>query len=40
MRERIAAVGGELEIDSSPGRGSRVRGVVPAYPREIAAELS
>ena len=29
MRDRIQAVGGELEIVSAPGHGSQVRGVVP-----------
>jgi PAS domain S-box-containing protein len=29
MRDRIAAVGGELETISAPGRGSRIRGIVP-----------
>jgi PAS domain S-box-containing protein len=29
MRDRIAAVGGELKIISAPGRGSRIRGIVP-----------
>ena len=29
MRDRIAAVGGELDITSSPGRGTTVRGTVP-----------
>ena len=29
MRDRIAAVGGELEIVSAPGQGSRMRGSVP-----------
>jgi signal transduction histidine kinase len=28
MRDRIEAIGGELTIDSAPGRGTRVRGVV------------
>ena len=28
MRDRIEAVGGQLAIDSAPGRGTRVRGVV------------
>jgi PAS domain S-box-containing protein len=29
MRDRIAAVGGELEIISAPGQGARIRGIVP-----------
>lgn len=29
MRDRIGAVGGELEVESSPGRGSVVHGTVP-----------
>jgi PAS domain S-box-containing protein len=29
MRDRIAAVGGELEIISAPGHGLRIRGIVP-----------
>jgi len=29
MRDRIAAVGGELGIVSSPGAGTMVRGTVP-----------
>ncbi len=29
MRDRIAAVGGRLEIDSSPGRGTRVTATIP-----------
>jgi signal transduction histidine kinase len=28
MRDRIEAVGGQLVIDSAPGRGTRVRGAV------------
>jgi PAS domain S-box-containing protein len=32
MRDRIAAIGGELEIASTPGEGTRVRGVVRAEP--------
>jgi signal transduction histidine kinase len=29
MRDRIAALGGRLTIESAPGRGTRVRGTVP-----------
>jgi signal transduction histidine kinase len=29
MRNRIAAVGGELEASSAPGKGTRIRGTVP-----------
>ena len=29
MRDRIAAIGGELEIVSAPGQGAHVRGIVP-----------
>ena len=29
MRDRIAAIGGELEISSAPGQGAHVRGTVP-----------
>jgi signal transduction histidine kinase len=29
MRERAAAVGGRLAIDSAPGRGTRVEVTVP-----------
>jgi signal transduction histidine kinase len=29
MRDRIEAVGGQLTIDSSPGHGTQIRGVVP-----------
>ena len=35
MRDRIAAIGGELDISSAPGRGAHIRGIVPkrAAPR-------
>jgi signal transduction histidine kinase len=29
MRDRIAAIGGELEIRSAPGQGAHIRGIVP-----------
>jgi signal transduction histidine kinase len=29
MRDRIAAVGGSLDVSSEPGRGSEIRGTVP-----------
>jgi PAS domain S-box-containing protein len=32
MRDRIAAVGGELETISSPGQGAHIRGIVPCSP--------
>ena len=35
MRDRIGAVGGELEIHSRPGRGTIVRGVVPDVGRRF-----
>jgi signal transduction histidine kinase len=31
MRDRIDAVSGDLELDSSPGAGTVVRGSVPAH---------
>lgn len=31
IRDRLAAFGGELEIISSPGEGTTIRGTVPAY---------
>jgi signal transduction histidine kinase len=31
MADRIAAVGGQLRIDSAPGRGTTVRASVPAH---------
>jgi signal transduction histidine kinase len=29
MTDRIGAIGGTLEVDAAPGRGTRVSGVVP-----------
>jgi signal transduction histidine kinase len=38
MRDRLAAVGGELTIASDPGRGTRVTGSIPlGAPRSPAA---
>jgi signal transduction histidine kinase len=33
MHDRIEAVGGDVSIDSEPGRGTRITGSVPAEPR-------
>ena len=30
LADRVAAVGGTLEIDARPGRGTRIRGEIPA----------
>ena len=30
LRDRIEAVGGALYVESSPGRGTRISGVIPA----------
>jgi signal transduction histidine kinase len=32
MSDRVGAVGGTLRIDSSPGAGTRVKGIVPGVP--------
>ena len=29
IRDRLAAVGGELRVDSGHGRGTRITGVIP-----------
>jgi len=39
MRDRIAAVGGSLTIDSSPGGGTRIAGQVPLEPIELSPDL-
>jgi signal transduction histidine kinase len=36
MADRLAALGGELRIESSPGRGTTVRGAVPLGARALA----
>ena len=36
MRDRVGAVRGELEIISSPGRGTTVRGTIPEAVTELA----
>jgi signal transduction histidine kinase len=33
MSDRLAALGGRLEVRSSPGEGTSVMGVLPASPR-------
>ena len=38
MRDRIGAVGGQLEIISSPGRGTTVRGTIPEAVTQPAPE--
>lgn len=37
MRERLAAVGGRLEIESSPGHGVQLRAVLPAGSQGLSA---
>jgi signal transduction histidine kinase len=37
MADRLEALGGVIAVDSAPGRGTRVTGMVPATPREEAA---
>ncbi len=36
MADRLEALGGVVSIDSGPGRGTRVSGMVPATPVEVA----
>lgn len=38
MRQRLSAVGGRLEIHSTPGRGTRVRAFVPQSQSEAAVD--
>jgi signal transduction histidine kinase len=37
MRDRIEALGGDLQVESSPGGGTRVTGSIPAAATEVAA---
>jgi PAS domain S-box-containing protein len=37
MRERLSLLGGELEIESSPGRGTTIFAKIPLRPEELAA---
>jgi signal transduction histidine kinase len=37
MRDRMAAFGGELTIESAPGEGTTVTGTVPARVFEVVA---
>ncbi|MEX2458556.1 MAG: histidine kinase [Actinomycetota bacterium] len=37
MADRLEALGGVISVDSGPGRGTRVAGMVPATPAEAAA---
>jgi signal transduction histidine kinase len=30
IRDRVAAVGGRVTVDSTPGRGTRISAVIPA----------
>jgi signal transduction histidine kinase len=40
LRDRLAAVDGELMVDSSPGRGTRVVARIPARPARLQADSS
>jgi signal transduction histidine kinase len=35
MRDRLAAVGGDVDVSSTPGVGTTVRGRVPTSPEEV-----
>ncbi len=35
MRDRIEAVGGRFQINSTPGRGTSIRGTIPNAPRRV-----
>jgi signal transduction histidine kinase len=40
LSDRLAALGGTLEVTSSPGHGTRVEGSVPLRPEVVSPELS
>lgn len=40
MADRLDAIGGTLSLDSAPGRGTRVRGVVPLASPQLATQAS
>jgi signal transduction histidine kinase len=37
MQDRLGAIGGELQVESAPGRGTVVRASIPAQPLDPAA---
>jgi signal transduction histidine kinase len=40
MRDRVEVLGGELQVESSPGAGTRVRGSIPVAAAQAEASLS
>jgi signal transduction histidine kinase len=38
MQDRLGAIGGELTIESAPGKGTTVRAIIPATPRSARGE--
>ncbi len=35
MRDRLGAIGGSLEVESTPGQGATIRGIIPAAPLAV-----